>query len=223
MTSTDELIARMLGPFTHADRVPEEDVAAAEERLGVRLPGALRALHLACGRAEALTAGNRLVAVAELEWRADGLVVAVAEQDTVAWGYPPGDVTADDPPLLRTVEGEWEAEFASTSIGLACIFGLGAANGALPQSAYGEWPDPQPRLARALGAVLGPAPVTHERPDGTFRVWPLLGGVVAHDVTRDQGELLWVAGRRAETVTAVTDRLGVPDDDWSVFEVDEER
>lgn len=78
------IAAWLLGrPLTAEDGVPEAECAAAEQRLGLRLPAALREFYLAVGREPAITQSFECFAEPE-EWTvSDGKIAFLEENQGV--------------------------------------------------------------------------------------------------------------------------------------------
>ncbi|RAY11053.1 SMI1/KNR4 family protein [Actinomadura craniellae] len=90
-------------PLTDGDGWSEEDLAAAEERLGVRLPVALREAYLLLGRREDLTSNHdTLLSPAELylDDRKEALVFRQENQGAASWGVLVADLGEADPAVF---------------------------------------------------------------------------------------------------------------------------
>jgi hypothetical protein len=105
-------------PLQDGDGCSEAEIAAAEARLGVRIPSAIRAYFLLCGRETVLNrAHNRLLLPSDWCLDVDHLVFLTENQNVVVWGTDIGEQT-DDPPILQGVNGneiEWHPEHARAS------------------------------------------------------------------------------------------------------------
>jgi hypothetical protein len=80
----------------------ETDLAAAEERLGLRLPAALREAYALLGRREDLTGNHdtlRAPAELEVDETGEALVFRDENQGTARWGIPLTDLAQEDPPV----------------------------------------------------------------------------------------------------------------------------
>lgn len=93
-----EDLARFVREVIPEDRVPEGEVTAAEERLGFRLPAALREYYLRFGAPNEInTANDELLAPGKL-YVQDGLLVFYREnQGVVVWAIAMDEISADFP------------------------------------------------------------------------------------------------------------------------------
>ena len=105
-------------PLQDGDGCSEAEIAAAEARLGVRIPAAIRAYFLLCGRETVLNqAHNRLLLPSDWCLDVDHLVFLTENQNVVVWGTDISE-QSDDPPILQGVNGneiEWHPEHARAS------------------------------------------------------------------------------------------------------------
>ncbi|MEO3975064.1 SMI1/KNR4 family protein [Streptomyces sp. CAU 1734] len=95
--------AHWVRPLESGDGWAESDLAAAEERLGVALPAALREAYLLFGRRSDLTDHQDiLLAPAELyvDRAKEALVFRHENQGAASWGLLLGDLREDDPPVF---------------------------------------------------------------------------------------------------------------------------
>jgi hypothetical protein len=77
------------------------DLDAAETRLGLRLPAALREAYGLFGRRDDLTSlQDSLLGPADLEVRDGALVFRVENQAAAFWGIPIADLSRPDPPVV---------------------------------------------------------------------------------------------------------------------------
>lgn len=102
-------------PLRPGDGCDPSDLDKAEERLGLRLPAALRETHLLLGRRDDLCRNaGRLLPPEELRVHAGALVCAAEDQGAAHWGIRLDDLGADDPPvfarpdLAEAPAGRWE-------------------------------------------------------------------------------------------------------------------
>ncbi|GLY78826.1 hypothetical protein [Actinoallomurus iriomotensis] len=88
-------------PLTDDDGCPASDLDAAEARLGLRLPTALREAYRLFGRREDLTA-NQDVLLSPDRLHLDGevLVFRVENQAVVHWGVPVSELEEPDPSVV---------------------------------------------------------------------------------------------------------------------------
>jgi hypothetical protein len=116
---------RWLTPLTEDDGWAKADLQAAEQRLGVRLPPAIREAYGLFGRRGDLTSvQDRLLGPKELEVDAAGdvLVYRVENQAVAVWGVPLAALEQPDPPVLVANNfevGSWEPYLERFS--LACV------------------------------------------------------------------------------------------------------
>lgn len=95
--------ARWAGALESGDGWTEADLAAAEERLGVRLPAALREAYLLFGRRRDLTSNHDvLLGPAELyvDDAREALVLRHENQGAASWGLLLDDLQGDDPAVF---------------------------------------------------------------------------------------------------------------------------
>ena len=119
-----EAAARWFPPkLARRDALPESEVAAAEKRLGVRLPARLRELYRTSGRRRDLHATHdRLFAPNKLIFVGGALVFYERSDSLAAWGVARAhlgkDVSADDPPVARALNQppwSWEPDHDTLS------------------------------------------------------------------------------------------------------------
>jgi hypothetical protein len=128
---------------TSEDGVPAAEIAAGEQRLGIRVPSALRDYYLIAGRFDQLNCSHNQL-YAPSDWFADGGNLAFMEesQAVVFWGIPTSDESDDDPQVLQGVNVsnqpiEWHPEHGCCSEFLllmlhwqACCGGMSFTGGA---------------------------------------------------------------------------------------------
>jgi hypothetical protein len=117
--------ASWLTPLTESDGCDEAELDAAEDRLGVRLPAALREAYGLFGRRRDLTSNqDTLLSPDELylDTTDDALIFRVDSQATALWGVLTADLNKADPPVMirfkcrdeRAQSGEaWLGTFSS--------------------------------------------------------------------------------------------------------------
>src|SRR5579862_2689101 len=94
-------IRSLFHPWQPGDGYDEATIAAAEARLGVRLPKVLRNFYLAWGRRRDLTKLNHpLLAPDALQMRTDTLIFWVENQESYDWGIPREALEEADPPVV---------------------------------------------------------------------------------------------------------------------------
>ena len=101
-----DFIAEWHSPLQPSDGYSEAELDAAEQRLGLKLPIALRELYQLAGQREDVVASqNYLVCPDELEIE-DGILEAYCEnQGVVHWGIKPDDLQLPDPPVYLNDDG----------------------------------------------------------------------------------------------------------------------
>ncbi|MFD0273540.1 SMI1/KNR4 family protein [Kitasatospora sp. NPDC127111] len=108
-------------PLGDGDGWTEADLAAAEERLGLRLPAALREAYGLFGRRSDLTAQHHaLLGPAALHLDEDGrvLVLRHGNQDAAAWGVGLDELHRPDPAVLYSRGGDWQPWLDRLSVAL---------------------------------------------------------------------------------------------------------
>src|SRR5947209_4674490 len=84
-----ELFARIGCPSTRLDGIPDASLEAAEEKLRVRLPTALRDYYVMAGRERRLNhAFNQLLAPKDWEVHEGKLIFMAENQNAAFWGVP---------------------------------------------------------------------------------------------------------------------------------------
>jgi hypothetical protein len=161
-----EVFATLARPLTAADQVPEEVLTANEQRLGVRLPQALRCYYATDGNMRQLNqAYNRLLAPAS--WRLDRqvLVFLSENQGAVKWGVKAGKVRRDDPAVLYTAadghggHSDWAPEELVCLDFLVLMLCWQAAHGGLP---YTGWAQVDQVVGEVVADCLGPVRRTRD-------------------------------------------------------------
>ena len=96
------------------DGVEETRIAEAEDRLGFRLPIALREYYHLLGEVKELnTIQNYFHSVEELDIEEDHLIFMEENQSVVSWGIPLRDISVEDPVVWQrnnTAPVEWYSE-----------------------------------------------------------------------------------------------------------------
>lgn len=115
-------------PLSPDDGTPEAELAAAEKKLGVRLPAAVREAYMLFGRREDLHSNmQHLLTPADfyVDDREEALVFREENQGAAFWGIPLTDLRHPDPPVrmrqdLADKDAErWEGWLSSFSV--SCI------------------------------------------------------------------------------------------------------
>ena len=95
-----DFVAEWHGPLKRGDGYPASELDAAEKRLGLKLPLALREWYQLAGRREdVFAAQNFLVSPDELAISDDLLEIYSENQGVVWWGIKPEDLHLPDPPV----------------------------------------------------------------------------------------------------------------------------
>ncbi len=110
-------------PLGERTALSPEGIAAAERRLGVRIPAALRDYYLVAGRERRFGAcHNRFRAPPQWEIDKQRLVFLEENQAVVLWGVSTRNPNSPDPPVSRGVNDEpitWAPEHRKCSVFLA--------------------------------------------------------------------------------------------------------
>src|ERR1051326_6623545 len=113
-------IRTLFRPWRPGDGHDEADVAAAETRLGIRLPRTLRNFYLAWGRRPDLTQTmNPLLSPDELELRGDVLLFWAENQAVVLWGIRSKRLEEADPPVVVALNQDEGLEWVPNSARLS--------------------------------------------------------------------------------------------------------
>jgi hypothetical protein len=206
----------VFGAHRPEDRMSDPILNAAELRLGLRLPLAVRALYSVTGSSKAIhRSHNELVAPERIYVGGDHLVFYEENQAGVVWGIPLSRLGAEDPPVdqgqpdLGSSTWTFYPEFRSVSE-FACAQGAWqAVQGGLPYVGVRQRPraeDAGGATRLALEAKLGPAKLVI---DG-MSAWLVERGVAVEL----PGGYLGLATRDGEQFKAASARIGVQMEDW---------
>jgi hypothetical protein len=92
------IFERLGRPLSARDGIPDQTIAAAEKKLGVRLPRALRDYYLVAGGERVLNrAFNRLCAPRDWELHKGKLIFLEENQTVVVWGVTAFARPSEDP------------------------------------------------------------------------------------------------------------------------------
>ncbi|MFI2373072.1 SMI1/KNR4 family protein [Streptomyces sp. NPDC018833] len=197
------------------DGLPEAELVAAEQRLGLRLPAALREAYALLGRRDDLTSNHdTLREPAELcvDETGEALVFRDENQGAARWGILLADLSLDDPPvrirpdLADKSREKWEPWLERTSLAFLEIV-LSEATQA-PDELVDFLDAPDEGIVAALekdGVRLAFSACPPGEP--SLR-WFLYHGVLVRDTG---GEWLHIRGRTEEAVESVRNSL---DGDW---------
>lgn len=183
-------------PLGADDGAPEAELAAAEERLGVRLPAALcEAYTLFARRPDLHSNVNTLLSADELTVERGAVVFRVENQGAASWGVLLQDLDRDDPPVH--IRADLADKYLELWEPWLDRFSVAALEIVLSESAQGpedlcdfRTPGPAEDVRIAGGLTLVPFPADHL----TFYTAP---GVLIADF-EDTG--LCVRARDAETL-----------------------
>jgi len=187
-----------LTPVRDGDGCTAEEVAAVEERLGLRLPASLAAFYRLLGRRRDLTSHqDRLIALNSLAVEDGVLVYRIENQGCAAWGVRVADLRLADPPAVfcegcrdgsrwRPFLGSFSLAAVEMVLGEAVIAGAGGCHGnrALDEAGierleerYQRLPFPdypawwQPGVPQAVRWFCGPGVLLRE--DSRTWLWAL--------------------------------------------------
>ena len=127
-----------------SDGISSDEIASAENKLGIKLPAGLRDYYLVAGHESALNhAYNQLYTPKELKTHPDKLVFMEENQCVVVWGIDVGPQAGDDPavyqgPIVKKQPSGWHLEEKECSAFLVFMLHLQAAfGGGMPCTASG--------------------------------------------------------------------------------------
>ena len=110
--------------------LPEDEITAAEQRLGIHFPAILREYLLTLGSSEAVNQSfNRLLPLEKIDFDGDYLVLMEENQGVFLCGIARADLAQDNPPVhigfytSETESYEWQPHLPDTSallLELAC-------------------------------------------------------------------------------------------------------
>jgi len=131
----EQLARDLVRPLGPEDQVPETEIAAAEERLGCRLPRLLHEYYLRAGRFSEINEPlDRLLSPGDLWSEAEWLVFYEENQGAFAWGVKQDEAHLDDPPVYQgacdpeTEQWTWYPEHPRLSHFLVATFYWQLAN-----------------------------------------------------------------------------------------------
>lgn len=212
---TIEALEVVFGRFRSEDAIEEAELRAAESRLGIKLPHALRALYARTGRHPLHSAVDRLVLLSELEI-VDGFLVFYEEsQDVTAWAVE--RFHEADPPVSTEVKFSDGLRFVPEFATVADFFGLEAAqqatSGALPVCGLVRPGRASSRTSRDAVRAAFEEPTTR-----------VLTSTNAAEARYTDGAICLVSdghfGLAAQDLArfdALARRLGLGPDDWSYY------
>jgi len=148
-------------PLTSADGLPDKEIVTGEQRLGVRLPRALREFYGIAGRLDHLNrAHNRLYTPHEWFVDAGKLVFMEENQAVVYWGVPISEEPGDDPSVLQGVNVvnqpiDWHPEHGACSEFLLVMLHWQAVCGAMNFTGSSDISPKALPLIRAMWSLVG--------------------------------------------------------------------
>jgi hypothetical protein len=212
-------VAELFRPLAPGDGDEEPAVAAAEARLGFRLPRVLREMYLLAGhRDDVHRPKNHLIHPEDLSVEQGALVVYEENHNLVLWGVRVDDLGRDDPPVVRAyndVALTWEDDHETLSGFFLTMLYWQAVNGGLPFSGVvadvdrSEIPEVHRHWPKVdlLGSLWHHLMVFHR------------GGQVVCISGHDPALVLHAAGKTRDDLDAITRRLKL---DWDEAAVDDE-
>lgn len=199
-------------PLRRGDATPEKQIAAAEKRLGLRVPKALRDYYRVAGRAAKLhSAHDRMLPPAQWSVEARRLIFMEENQAVVLYGTTVGREADDDPAAFMCANDEpvrWYKVNERTSVFLVVMLHWQAAfSGAMPHDGTAKV---RPSLKKTLD-----------------RTWSFVGEVNHMRAYRKNGQALcflkwetdwrvFVGCRTEAELAAVARELGLQWDEGAV-------
>lgn len=120
--------------------LPESEITAAEQRLGIRFPAMLREYLLTLGGSEAVNQSfNRLLPLEKMDFDGDYLVLIEENQGVFLCGIAKADLAQDNPPVHigfytdKTDSYEWQPHLPDTR---ALLLELACTNAAMGSLRY---------------------------------------------------------------------------------------
>ncbi|WP_431678107.1 hypothetical protein [Kitasatospora sp. KL5] len=193
-TFVERFAAHLGAPIESGDGFPEEELAAAEQRLGFALPGAMREWYSRFGRRWDLFHALRYPYSPEDLWAEEGVLVWQTEKlFWYACGIPLDRLSETDPPVVTDVgeDDEWSAH--ADRFSLACIELLMSQNTLCGD--VGGWtrerlPGDAEYLERHFTAV--PSLYGPEASGGLYRWFTDRDVLVCDDRSDEDAELGWL-------------------------------
>jgi hypothetical protein len=140
------LFATLGYPLDGRTATPSKVIAAAEKRLGIKVPAALRDYYLVAGRERRFNQClNRLLPPQDWTIDRDRLLFMEESQRILWWGVSIRNAKTNDPQVSQGINDEpicWRSERRKCSTFLTFMIQYHAANGGLPYAASGFAPDP---------------------------------------------------------------------------------
>ena len=200
----NDLITSVFGPLAPAHRVSDETVAAAEKRLGIKLPAALGDYYRLAGKHKQVSDGmNHLRKPPELELSGGALIFLEENQGVFSSGVLAADLDQQDPPVRERNLGESEWRPAATRLSryLLVTFCWQACN-ALHASAS---TDVSPKQFERMKKAMCWASFDVDPKADTVGLWgDRIGGVLFTD-----NRELYVASHSDEELEAFAEKWGL--------------
>ncbi len=149
----EQIVTQVFEPLIEDDGIPDDELDAAEARLGITLPAVLRQLYSLCGRRSDLhQACESLILPAALEGRDGYLSFYKNSLEQRHWAVPLHQ--SDDPPIFRVCNEVWEPDYPSLSTFLLAMLFWQGVNGGMPYCAQGNL------LSATIAQVAASAQIT---------------------------------------------------------------
>jgi hypothetical protein len=205
-----ELYATFGYPLTEKHALSRKVLTAAERRLGVRVPIALRDFYLVAGGERRFNHSfNRILSPRDWEVDKQRLIFMDENQVVVRWGVSLRNASSADPPISQGVNGEtiaWYPEHRKLSVFLSVMLHYNAVNGGFRFCDKAE-------VSERAGYRLGDHGWKYRGEVNSLRAYSRPNGVLC---TLPPGDLpfmnKWTAligGKTHADLRAVADELGV--------------
>jgi hypothetical protein len=147
-------------PLTSEDGLPDREIVMGEQRLGVRLPRALREYYGIAGRLDLNRAHNQLYTPHEWFVDAGKFVFMEENQEVVYWGIPISEEVGDDPPVSQGVNVvdqpiDWHPEHGACSEFLLVMLHWQAVCGGMKFTGSADISPKALTLIRATWSLVG--------------------------------------------------------------------
>ncbi len=133
-------------PLTERTALSPDALDAAGERLGVKVPAALRDYYLVAGRERRFnTSLNRLLSTSDWTIDKKRLIFMEENQSVVCWGVSIRNPDSDDPPVSQGIDDDesftWHPEHRKCSVFLAVMLHYQAVSGGCRYCGGGDAPE----------------------------------------------------------------------------------
>jgi hypothetical protein len=148
-----DLITSVFGPLTPAHGVSDKTMAAAEKRLGIKLPAPLADYYRLAGKHKQVSDGmNHLRKPSELELSDGALVFQDENQGVFSSAVMAAELGEEDPPAYERSDGEreWRLAAARLSRYLLVTFCWQACNALHASASATATPEQLDRMKQAL-------------------------------------------------------------------------